>query len=221
MKILFSIFALLSVFTVYFFTGIQRFLIESNSSFTVSKGTPYLLLVLSGIGMMYCFTQGFKVKAKFTKAFLSLLLFSTPFLVGFILNPIYEGDFAKTGRKMNGSIKMEEFKGAQLVVLAIPGCPFCFGSIPLQKTLLKRNPSLKINFVVCSSDTNSTVAYIKEVGDANIKVSSSINAKKLGRIAGGTFPCFLLVKNGAVVYKWSNDQFGAGSIDQFERGIRK
>jgi hypothetical protein len=76
-----------------------------------------------------------------------------PFSIYFAINPIYDGDFANNCRTLNTSILPEKVK-AKLLVVAIPGCTYCMGSLETLKKLKTKNKNLDIQFLVCTSEKN-------------------------------------------------------------------
>lgn len=207
---------LLTVFTLLFITFFKRIeLISLNLglSWTFSKILPYFILGLSG---MLLFTQFIKINFnKFLKFIIGSIILLLPFLIGFILNPIYEGDFSKQGASIKTNFSPKDFKNNGLMVVTIPDCPFCFGAIEKLKILKRRNPQLKIEFVVCSTNKQTIQNYIKEInGEFSIRLAN--NPEKLAKTAGFKFPAFIKVQNKKPIYKWSNDEFGVRAIDDFE-----
>jgi hypothetical protein len=207
---------LLTVFTVLFITFFKRIeLISLNLglSWTFSKILPYFILGLSGVLL---FMQFIKINFnKFLKLIIGSIILLLPFLIGFILNPIYEGDFSKQGASIKTNFSPKDFKNNGLMVVTIPDCPFCFGAIEKLKILKRRNPQLKIEFVVCSTNKQSIQNYIKEInGEFSIRLAN--NLENLAKTAGFKFPAFIKVQNKKPIYKWSNDEFGVRAIDDFE-----
>lgn len=207
---------LLTVFTVLFITFFKRIeLISLNLglSWTFSKILPYFILGLSGVLL---FMQFIKINFnKFLKLIIGSIILLLPFLIGFILNPIYEGDFSKQGASIKTNFSPKDFKNNGLMVVTIPDCPFCFGAIEKLKILKRRNPQLKIEFVVCSTNKQSIQNYIKEInGEFSIRLAN--NPENLAKTAGFKFPAFIKVQNKKPIYKWSNDEFGVRAIDDFE-----
>jgi hypothetical protein len=220
MKLLFSIFLIITGIAIFFFQKIENYLIESNFSWLFSKAFPYSLLFILGIILFLLFRKAFSVQKKIVSFLFGFILITSPFLVGLLLNPIYEGDFSNVSRKPNNLKVYEEFKNAQLVVVSIPGCPYCMGSIDLQKKMIARNPKLKVNFVVCDSRPESIDDYKKEIGNSPIKAMNTANGDAFAKLADGSFPCFLMVKNGKAIKKWAAGDFGMSARDEVENEVK-
>jgi hypothetical protein len=200
-------------------------MVNSNFSWTFSKITPYLLLVILGVLIARWFTKFllFKLisnRLKFMKSLVFCCFMAIPFVIGFILNPIYEGDFSKQGTEINRTISLNEFKNEDLSVIAIPGCPFCYHSISKLKILQQRNPKMRINFIVCSNNPEDLKVYQEEAGK-EINVRLTKNSLQLEQMAEGRFPTFVMHRQNKPVYKWSNDQFGCLAMDQLESEIKE
>jgi hypothetical protein len=179
---------------------------------TLTKTLPYILSIFGGVFLFWIFSK-LKGKIRIIRFFIWIV----PFLIFFILNPIYQGDFSNVNRTINSKTLPFNALKNELIVITIPGCPFCFGSIESLKILKIRNPSLKINFIVCSSDSSSILEYKKEIGKS-FPINYSSTPEKWANIAQGKFPSFLLV--GKTQTKiWSNDGFGVRAKDEIESVI--
>jgi hypothetical protein len=152
------------------------------------------------------------------KLIIGFIILILPFLIGFVLNPIYEGDFSKQGASIKTNLSSTDFKNDGLMVVTIPDCPFCFGAIEKLKIIKRRNPKLKIDFVVCSKNKQYIKNYIQEInGEFSIRLAN--NPEDLAKTSGFKFPTFFKVENKKPTYMWSNDQFGVRAIDDFEGSV--
>jgi hypothetical protein len=222
---LISFYTVTSLLVLYFFTSIEQWVINSNFSWTSAKIAPYLLLVIFGILIARWFSKFFIYKIisnrlKFLRPIVFVVITAIPFVIGFALNPIYEGDFSKQGTEIQNSESITEFKNVDLAVITIPGCPYCYHSISKLRQLKARNPEMRIKFIVCTSNDEELKDYIAEGGN-DIVVSKTKNIESLSKMAEGKFPTFVMVKNNKAVYRWSNDQFGCMAIDHLEAELSK
>lgn len=217
MKILFFLILIISGFTIYSFKSFELGLLNNGFSWTMSKLLPYITAVVEGILLAYSFAKGFKFKPKFVKILVVLFLFAAPFAIGFVLHPIFEGDFSSEGTEVKAStVKVNE--KYDLLIVTIPDCPFCLESIFRLKQIKKRNPEVKMLFSVCTTNKQKLSLYKQLIaGDFDIEMAKDIDASVT--LAEGHFPTFVQLKKGLPAYKWSNDQFGAGAMDEFESGI--
>ncbi len=204
----------LALLNILKFKVIERTLIEYGMSWTLSKLLPYLTLLLLGFLMARWFKRWIIFKLPYVRRIVFFGVLLLPLIAGFIVNPIYEGDFSQNGMEITDGTKLSDFRNSHLTVIAIPGCPYCMESIEKLKVLKERNPKMKLKFVVCTK-TESIAEYKDQAGVA-AKVMKANNPETLSAIAGGTFPTFVLVKDGKPVYKWSNDQFGVRALDRLE-----
>ena len=216
------IYTVATVFIIYFFQSIEQWLIESNFSWTSAKIAPYFLLLILGLLIGRWMNQFllFKLisnKIKLLKRIVFLVITFIPFGIGFALNPIYEGDFSKQGKEIQKDTK-KDFKNADLAVITIPGCPFCYHSISKLKQLKRRNPSMRIKFIVCTDNDADLIDYRAEGGNEIVVVKTK-NGESLGKLAEGKFPTFVMVQNNQAIYSWSNDQFGCRALDQLENQL--
>jgi len=215
-----AFFTIATTFVLYFFTSIEQWVINSNFSYTSAKIGPYLLLVIFGILMARWFSKFFiyriiSNRIKFLRPIVFVVITVIPFIIGFALNPIYEGDFSKEGTEIQNSDSNNDFRQVDLAVITIPGCPYCYHSISKLKQLKARNPEMRIKFIVCTNNNEDLQDYIAE-GGKEIEVCKTKNIENLSKMAEGKFPTFVMVKKNKATYRWSNDQFGCLALDQLE-----
>lgn len=214
-KITFIVVLVALVLTVLYFSSIELYTLNSGFSWTLSKSLPYLLLVVLGVLLAYLFSKFKLTIKKGVSVLILIILMVLPFGVGFALNPIYEGDFSLTGKEMHDSKSLKNFKNADLVVIAIPGCPYCLASIDKLRLIKKRNPSMKIHFVVSTPNKGDLKNYI-DAAKGEISVQQTTEIELSSKLANSTYPTFIQVKNNKGIYKWSNDQFGVRAVDKLE-----
>ena len=212
MKII--LYTIITTFSILFFKELELGLFNLGLSWTLSKATPYLLSILLGALLSITLYKSITLKKVF-KVNLSILILLLPFVISFALHPIYQGDFSKNGKVLSQNSYNENTIDNGLMVITIPNCPYCYEAIGRLKTLALRNPELNIEYVVCSSDSNSTTTYKEEI-DGLFKIRIAKDRNELARVADGSFPAFVHVKNGKQTYKWSNSQFGVRALDLIE-----
>lgn len=212
MKIVFALFFLVTGYFIYDFANLELWFLNRNFSWTMSKLLPYTFLVLAGILLVSSFSKAFNLKSKVLKFALGALIFVAPFSLGFALNPIYEGDFSSEGSEIVAdSIQIDE--KYQLLVVTIPNCPYCYESIGRLKLLKKQHPELNILYNVCDTSEASLELYKEAIaGDFDIALAN--DPEQYIKLATGSFPAFFYVEKGKPIYYWTNNQFGAGAIDE-------
>ena len=214
------IYAGLTLLNLLKFQKIEQYMLEAGFSWTFSKVFPYITLLILGFLLARWCRRRIIFRVKYVRTIVFILVLALPFVVGLIMNPIYDGDFAQQGVEMTKKQYVGDFKNADLVVIAIPNCPYCYGSIQKLKLIKQRNPAVRIKFVVCNSDPQTLIPY-KEAGGDAIKVVNGRNIDALSQIAEYRFPTFVLLKNNVPVSKWANDQFGVRALDKLEKALEE
>jgi hypothetical protein len=217
--ILLVIILLLSSLSILYSKPIELHLIQLNWSWTIAKLTPYLFYIVEGLMLFFIFKKTLKL-SNYLKLIILVLAFVLPFLIGFIFNPIYEGAFSKQGITSFKAASKKDMQGVDLVVITIPECRFCRESTIYCNLMLKRNPNLKIRYIVCTKDTNQIQPYQDKL-DKKIDVALAEDPNQAAKTAGGSFPAFLLIKNNKAIQKWSNDQFGVRAKDLVEASAKE
>lgn len=213
-----AICSLIAILNVTYFEQIELWLIQHGLSWTFSKIFPYLTLLVFGFLIGFSLMKSIPARLKSFKILLVLVVGILPFCINFALHPIYEGDFALQGKEVLKKEHLSDFENADLVVITIPDCPFCHGSIGTLQLLKARNPQMRIKFVVCSSDPKTLDQYKTHAGKG-IDVVNAQQLIPLSEVAETGFPTFVLVKNNIPVLKWGNDQFGVRAKDKMESHI--
>lgn len=192
---------------------IDYFFLDLGLSWSLSKATPYLLLVILGIILAY-FLRKISIKKKLLKVgFLFAVLFA-PFLLYFSFYPIYEGDFTDQGTQSKSPIQFPLNKSLTVVVL--PNCPYCYQSIILMKKIKERHPTISINYWVSSQDRLHSNIAILRVLPKDFNVTQHHDTDKISELVQGTYPCFILSDNGRAIKQWNNNQVGVSALDEME-----
>jgi len=206
-------------------SGVEMSFLDMGFSWTMSKALPYILAVILGLILVYLFRK--KLRKNFiVKWFFRVTLFVAPFFIYFIYSPIYEGDFTNSSNIIERTEEFTELEGKKLVVITIPGCPYCSASIARMKKLKERVPDAQIEYIVCNTWGDSILPqealedYIQKGGDA-ITVRRATNSQGMARLAeNGTgiaaFPSFVLVDGNKALKTWGNSNFGVAAMDEVE-----
>ncbi len=193
----------------------ENYLLDSGFSHVWSKLIPYLLTVIFGLILAIIVYRRFKGNKKLAIV-LSLFFLIVPFIGYFAVNPIYEGDFGINGKAI--SIRNAQTKKLKngILVLAIPGCPYCMQSISTLKVMKNRKPEMNIDFsIIGTTDSSAVEPYSKEInGQFDVKLIE--NESVYTSITGSSFPTFILIENGMAIHSWTNNEFGAGAKDKIE-----
>lgn len=193
----------------------EDLLLELGLSHTWSKMLPYLLVILFGLLLARLVYKKFRSNKK-VGVVLSLFFLIVPFIAYFTVSPIYQGDFGKNGKKQSFRTAKSTLFHEGLLVIAIPGCPYCLESIASLKMMKKRRPNLKIEFGVIGSTDKSVIEGYKKEIDGKFKISTIKNESAFTANTGNSFPTFVMIKKGKAVYSWTNNKFGVRAKDRVE-----
>ena len=197
-------------------SSIEYMFLGMGFSWTLSKALPYVLVILLSFVLMYIFRKKFKKRA-LAKWTLRLSLLIIPFAAYFLYSPIYEGDFSNNSSSVEKIPAYAELTGQKLIVISMPQCKFCYGSIDKALKLKERIPNAKIEYLVCAqNEDDAYLEWYQEKGGDAISVRFADSAGALTVLAEGRFPTFILVDGDKPLKKWSNDGFGVVAMDNVE-----
>ena len=190
-------------------------LLDWGFSHTWSKIIPYVLVILFGCFLAYLVYRRFSSNKKMAIT-LGLFFVITPFIAYFAVNPIYEDDFSVTGSQLDLKNTTTEALGDGLLVLAIPGCPYCLEAIDGLKAMKKKNKQLRIEFAVIGTFSEDGLAKYKEASAGKFPVVALENEQAFTNFTGHNFPTFVMIEKGKAVHFWTNNQFGVRAKDRVE-----
>lgn len=194
---------------------IEQSFLDSGFSFTASKLLPYVITLMIGLIIVFLLRRRLNFKFRIVRILVKLVIVAIPFIVYFAFNPIYEGDFSNNSELVQKTSGLDELNKKTLYVISIPGCPFCKDALTDMIVLKNRNPSINIEFLVCSNEEKSLEFY-KEVNSGNkINITLAKNPDALLYLAQHQFPAFAIVENNKVK-RWSNQNFGVRAMDEVE-----
>jgi thioredoxin-related protein len=199
--------------------AIENLFLDIGLSWTMSKIIPYILSLLIGILFVYLFRKTYRKAKKPLRWLLSIAIVVISFTTYFLYAPIYEGDFSNNSTEVEKTEELAELTGKKLIVISIPGCPYCYDAIDKMLILKNRVPTAEIEYVVCGTTDSLALEWYKEKGGDAINVRLSENSEALSKLAGGSFPAFVIVDNNKILTKWSNDSFGVSALDEVELSL--
>lgn len=176
---------------------------------------PFILIVLISLFVIFLLKKEKFFKHKILFLSLAFVILFAPLGIAFALNPIYEGDFSKEGTNVDSKKVYVDFSESDFIVLTIPNCPFCKESTEKMNLLKKRNPELRIKYLVCSFDSRS-LHELRLYLNPEIKIELARNLSELVTLCKGKFPTYLKVKNTKAVHIWNNSQLGTRALDWIE-----
>ena len=204
-------FYLAKLFNHHPMNSFETLLLDLGLSWFMAKLAPYIISILLGFILFFSLKKIYSGKRY--KWFIYVPLLFAPFALYFILYPIYEGDFSNNSKTVNTAIELGNEN--ELIVVAIPNCPFCFESIAKLKRVKQRIPEAQIQFLVCTENENDLQTYkIESQGLFEIKKIS--NYQDLAILVDNKFPSFILLKENQQVQIWNNSAFGVSAIDEAE-----
>lgn len=209
---------LTSTIGIIFFKDIEYFMLYLNFSWTLSKITPYFVLIVLGLLLAKKSSRKLIFKVPFLNKILLLLIILSPFAIGFAIHPIYEGDFSKTGNELKTK-EISDFKNYDFIVLTIPGCKYCHESVSMINKIQERNSNMQIKYIVCNKDMKEISPFSKNLNQ-NIKVNLVEDIDVILKINNGKFPCFIMNKKNSI-YFWFNNQFGTRAKDFLEQNFKE
>jgi len=195
--------------------AIEQKAFNAGLSWTFSKIVPYIVIFLLALVGFTAAIQIFHKKA--VGYLVGLVLFSAICGTDFATHLIYNGDFSNNYQTIQSNDP--QFVKGTLSVIAIPGCPFCHGSVEPLKVLKKRNPNLPINFYVFSKDSTDLVQYVQPI-DGKYNLALFKNLKELVHLGINSFPTFIFSDKNGKKYLWTNDNFGAPAKDFIEKNVK-
>lgn len=194
---------------------IFNLLIEFGFSWRWSKWINYIILWFLPI---YYIIQLRRAQVKHLSKILpvSLFLLSTVLAAfQFYLDPLYDGDVSSAGEELMIDAKANLNDG--LLMISIPGCPYCFAATETLLKLKERRPKLHIKQVVLTKSEDNLTAY-RDIAKESYDVVKSEDVEFFGQITN-SYPTFVLIKDGVLLKKWSNSGFGVVAKDEIENSI--
>jgi hypothetical protein len=194
--------------------AIELFFLNLGLSWTLAKLIPYIIVVIIGFSLAFLANKKLLKLKSWMRTGVSVILFVFPFAGYFAYSPIFQGDFSNDAKETVLTSDLDELRGKQLIVLALPGCPFCAQSMGKAAKLIERNPGLQVTYIITRADQEALSWYGK-MATPGINVVPAKNDKALSALAKGKFPTFVVAK-GNTLRTWSNDGFGVLAIDEVE-----
>ena len=157
----------------------------------------------------------------------ALLIFSLAIGCYLIVNPPYI-EWNKKGTDMTAALlgnpvaqylhKNEpSFDG--IICLALPGCPHCEVAIPKLALMQQRKPDLDVMVFVFTEDDAQVANFQKDCGVESLPFKAVPDPNNSIELCQGKFPTFLYFKDGKVVHRWFNWEFGYRAFDWVEAGL--
>ncbi|MDX2359915.1 MAG: redoxin family protein [Crocinitomicaceae bacterium] len=210
-------------------SSVELSFLDMGFSWTMSKALPYVLAMIIGLVLAFLFRKKLN-KNVLVKWLFRITLFVLPFFGYFMYSPIYEGDFTNKSNSIEKTEQFAELDGKKLVVISIPGCPYCYQAIDRMKILKERLPNAQIEYVVCNTTMDSLLPqealdwYI-EKAEGVVSVRQATDSEAMAILAqngevNSAFPAFVLVDGDKNLTTWGNANFGVVALDEVELKLK-
>jgi hypothetical protein len=187
---------------------IESFFLDLNFSWTLSKISPLLMIIVFSIFIFWILKKLFPFKIRL---FIGVFIFITLTTCYFYVFPVYKGDLYDLGDQPKTKIKLPINK--RLIVFALPGCPYCHESVKYLQRLIERNSNIELEIWITGEQKD--LFYNSIISD-RVKIKANIDSDETFYITNGVFPTFAITKNGKLEKRWSNQSFGTRALDEIE-----
>ncbi len=204
--------------------SIEVFFLSNNFSWVAAKLGPYVYFLV--LGLLFSLLVVWKLKFKGHVRILFLI--SLPlvmFSLYFSFYPIFQGDFSNEKKVFKRNESMIELKENRLIILSLPGCPYCLESMERMRIVKQRHPEITIEYKVCHGDS-SAIRWFQNLygerykGKNDFDYSLASDVKMTSKLAAGLYPTYILT-NKSSLKVWSVEQFGMSAIDEVEEVLSK
>lgn len=195
--------------------SIENNVFSMGFSWTLSAIIPYILQFIAGLLIALQFSQLLRAKSRLIQRLVGVLALLATCGIAFAINPIYEGDFANTKSDVVVNVNGETIVKEGLTMVALPGCPYCYGRIGTLNFLKDRNPDLNIEVMLVKEDSLTIANYTKRLLPS-IKITATEHGLAVSQVIKGSYPAFLFRTKEGVVKYWKQQDFGTGAQDWIE-----
>jgi hypothetical protein len=212
------------LYLIIYPTELIRYGILNGWAWTLSSFSHWILILILSILIAYILP----LKTKNWKTL--LLRIAIPVVFGsiyFARNPIYQGDYSKTGMALeitDNSLLQEildeqpDFDG--LVCIAAVWCPYCKEATRQRLKIMKRRkPELEIAVYLADKDSMAIDRYIEETGADNLRYFQVKDSSGMIALSAGAYPTFVYIKNKRIIHAWRNDEMGYPTLDWIENKL--
>ena len=188
----------------------ELLLLDLGFSWQNSRLMPFVFILIGSLGIVWLIR-----KQKFSKLWLKICLktgiVAIPLVLYFALYPVYRGDVWDLSRKLTAKTT-SSVSTTSLKIYVLPNCPYCIETLEIMNLFHKRNPKIKIEYVIVSASGGGKM--VKTIPEY-IKVIYEPNSRSIEKITQGSYPSFVMSKN-KTLFIWDNNSFGLKSLDVIE-----
>ena len=198
--------------------SLESYFLSNNFSWVAAKLGPYVYFLV--LGLLFSLLVVWKLKFKGHVRILFLI--SLPLVtlsLYFSFYPIFQGDFSNEKVIVPRNESMVELKENRLVVLSLPGCPYCLESMERMRIVKQRHPEITIEYKLCHGDS-SAIRWFQNKGKNDFEYSLVSDVKMTSKLASGLYPTYVLT-NKSSLKVWSVEQFGMAALDEVEEVLSK
>lgn len=191
--------------------SIETLFLQFGLSFTMSKLLPYVLTLF--LGVLVSIFLGKRLSIRAWKKWCILIVISVlPFALYFAYSPIYQGDFSNNSYTKKSNIAWPQAR--TLVVVVLPGCPYCKQSIETMR-FLRKHADIQISYRVVNPSDSDLKYYRQKLGSGILCSAITENELKAHmNLSEGSFPTFVLAEKDRFIKAWHNDSFGVAAMDE-------
>jgi hypothetical protein len=190
---------------------LENYWVDVNICWVYAKFLPFLFILLFSLLLFYFFQKKIVSKNKILVTITCFIFLVIPFSSYFYFFPVYRGDIFDLAEKPQTSIKFS--KNKKLVIFVLPDCSYCHESKFFIEKLIKRNPTIEIEIWICGIESDS---YYESIKSQKLKIRPYSEFNKIISLTQGIFPTYAISEKQKLVNSWTNQSFGARSLDEIE-----
>ena len=206
---------------------IQFAIAELNFGWMTSFLLPKALLLLAALAFLISCLKSLK-KAGSLKWLVGFCILGLPIGTYLMVNIPYVDDWVKHGKELRAENQnpieaylkntQPEFDG--LICFFLPGCPHCENAISKLELLHQRQPDLDLVIFVFSEDSAIVNAYTEPPNASDLTYVSVPDPNESFKLNQGIFPSFFYCRDGSLIYRWTNSEFGYPALDWIENRLQ-
>jgi len=189
---------------------IEIFLLDLGFSWQNSRLLPFVFIIIGSLITVWLIRK-YKFNKLWLNISLKIVIVTFPAVLYFLVYPIYRGDVWDLSRKLTAKTT-RSIPTVSLKIYVLPNCPYCIETLEIMNLFHKRNPKIKIEYVIVSSSGGGEMAKITP---KYIKVRYEPNSRSIEKITQGSYPSFVMPTN-KTLFIWDNNSFGLKSLDVIE-----
>lgn len=218
-----AFFFVLGITAILLQSWMQQALLIQGFSWVLTYFFPwFLVLLFSFLAALQMFGL-LKSHVRFWLPIVSFLVLPSLF---FAMNPIYEGDFNKSGKPkdwIENQILMDvmnldsNFEG--LVCVASPSCPFCVEAVQTKIYHVYKRGKVDALVYLGRGDTDVANQFRVNADAPEIPIVLNSAPDDGLDIDEKVIPVFLYIRDGKIIHLWRNEQLGFPALDWIESGL--